>query len=211
MNPKQKKLIWIAAIVVAVFYFVPPILNSIRYAALMRAQNDARLARAQAAKPSAAQGANPLPGSGVPSPAGGTAPSAAGAATASAQFDNLIGIWQGMALLPEHGNCNMKLELRNAPEPGQIKGFPVMVCVQIPVISTGPKTFAQYSPASAVITGKPTDKSVEFTVDKVISKGEGHCAFTSFTVTPFGSDQIAAEWKEDTCPAGQILLRRIGK
>jgi hypothetical protein len=206
MNPKQKKLIWIAGIVVIVFYFAPSVLNSIRYAALIRAQNEARMA-----KPPAAKSASPLPGSPVAPASAGTVPGAAATSTASPQFDNLIGIWQGMALLPEHGNCNMKLELRNAPEPGQIKGFPVMVCVQIPVISTGPKTFAQYSPASAVITGKPTGNAVEFTVDKVVSKGEGHCAFTSFTVTPFGSDQIAAEWKQDTCPAGQILLRRIGK
>ena len=212
MNPKQKKFLLIAGIAVAVFYFAPSFINSYRRAAFIREQNEARLA-----KPPAAKGASPLPGSGIaPSPAaGGTIPGGA-ATSVSPQFDNVLGVWQGVALVPSIGNCNMKLELRPAPEPGQpasgqITGFPVLVCAQMPILATGAKALAEFTPASAVITGKPAGKSVEFTVDKIISKGQGRCAFTAFTVTPFGSDQIAAEWKEDDCPAGQMLLRRIGK
>ncbi len=54
-----------------------------------------------------------------------------------------------------------------------------------------------------------------------VQRGQGHrktvsgCALTSFTVTPFGEDQVIAEWQEGNCPeapqGGQILLRKTGK
>jgi hypothetical protein len=202
MNPKQKKLIWIAGIALAVFYFAPSFINSARRAAFIREQNEARLEKAQVAKSSI-----PLPASGAAPTSAGTIPGAA-ANAGSLQSDNLLGIWQGVALVNGYGNCNLRLELRRALDPAQITGFPTMVCVPIPVITNG---VTQFNPSAAVLTGKPNDKSVEFNVDKVISKGAGRCSFTSFTVTPFGNDQIAAEWREDACGEGQMVLRRAGK
>lgn len=202
MNPKQKKLMWIAGIAVAIWYLSPIFINTARQQAFIRQQQAAQIAKAQAAK--AAQQAAQVP----TLPAPGTIP---GAPNSMTQTASVLGIWQGMAIIDGVGNCNLKLELRNATEPGQITGYPVMVCVQIPIISSGPKTIAQFTPASAVITGKQGDKSVDFTVDKTTSKGAGRCSFTSFTVTPFGTDQISAEWKQDQCPGGQMLLKRIGR
>jgi hypothetical protein len=198
MNPKQKKLIWIAGIAVAIWYLSPIFINTARQQTIIRQQQAAIVARAQAAKAAqqAAQAA-PAPPLATPTPA--------------QQANNLFGVWQGMGIIDRLGNCNMKLELRSSPEPGQITGYPVMVCVQIPIISSGPKTLAQFTPASAVLTGKPGDKSVDFTVDKITSKGGGLCSFTSFTVTPFGTDQLSAEWKQDQCESGQMLLKRIGR
>jgi hypothetical protein len=51
-------------------------------------------------------------------------------------------------------------------------------------------------------------------VDKIISKGTTGCALSAFTITPFGTDQLAAEWQEGSCTGqagAQILLRRLGK
>jgi hypothetical protein len=31
---------------------------------------------------------------------------------------------------------------------------------------------------------------------------------TSFTVTPFGADQISVEWQDAPCQGGQLLLKK---
>jgi hypothetical protein len=215
MNPKQKKFLWLAGIVVAVFYFAPSILNSIRYAALIRAQNEARLARAQAAKPSAGQGASPLPASGSAPGASSPGTDTSAASSAPASFDGLLGVWQGVAPLPSRGMCNLKLELRRGLQLGTYSGFPVLVCIPVtqPVIRPGnPNQFlTQMNPAAAVLTGTVKDGGIDFHVDRIISKGASDCELTGFNVTPFGSDQIAAQWKESNCSGGQILLKRLGQ
>ena|SRR5579863_6274414 len=204
MNPKQKKFFWIAGIALAVFYFAPTLVNSYRRAAYIRQMEAARMA-----KPPAAQKASPLPGS---SSAPGTDTPAA---PSPASFDNLLGVWQGVAPLPSRGMCNLKLELRRGLQPGTYSGFPVLVCIPVtqPVIRPGnPNQFlTQMNPAAAVLTGTVKDGGIDFHVDRIISKGASDCELTSFNVTPFGSDQIAAQWKETTCPGGQILLKRLGQ
>ena len=138
----------------------------------------------------------------------------------SAPLDATSGVWQGFGNVPSLGLCNLKLELRrNALEPEHVSGFPVLFCVPA---ATGPglrlgqnPVFAQMTPASAVLSGTAKDGAITFTVDKVIGRTIDGCAFTSFTVTPFGADQISAEWQEGDCGtgqrAGQILLRRTGR
>jgi hypothetical protein len=205
MNPKQKKFFWIAGIVLAVVYFSPTFINSYRRAAYIRQIEAARIAKAQAIqKPS------PLPASGS---APGTESPAAPIAPAS--FDNLLGVWQGVAPLPSRGMCNLKLELRRGLQLGTYSGFPVLVCIPVtqPVIRPGnPNQFlAQMNPAAAVLTGTVKDGGIDFHVDRIISKGASDCELTSFNVTPFGSDQIAAQWKESNCSGGQILLKRLGQ
>src|ERR1700737_2354327 len=116
MNPKQKIFWFVAGIVLAVFYFLPTFVNSYRRAVYIQQIEAARIAKAQAA----AQKPSPLPAS---SPAPGT--EAPTAASAPATFDNLLGVWQGMAPLPGRGMCSLKLELRRSLEPGQYSGFPV--------------------------------------------------------------------------------------
>lgn len=136
-------------------------------------------------------------------------------------FNNLLGIWQGTAPLPA-GMCGLKFELRKkADDPNKFSGFPVMTCV--PVMATlpgqmGPTAqqgiLSRLAPLSATLSGTPANGSLPFTVDRVIGKTVDGCAFTAFTVTPFGEDQMIAEWQEGACPepkSGQILLRKTGK
>ncbi len=138
----------------------------------------------------------------------------------SPSLDATSGVWQGFGNVPNLGLCNLRLELRrNALEPEHVSGFPVLFCVPA---ATGPglrigqnPVFPQMTPASAVLGGTAKDGAIAFTVDKVIGRTIDGCAFTSFTVTPFGADQISAEWQEGDCAAGQrtgqILLRRTGR
>ena len=207
MNPKQKKFLLVAGIVVAVFYFAPTFVNSYRRAAYIRQMEAARMA-----KPPAAQKSGPLPASGS---APGAAAPGTETPTAPASFDSLLGVWQGVAPLPSRGMCNLKLELRRGLQLGTYSGFPVLVCIPVtqPVMRPGnPNQFlTQMNPAAAVLTGTVKDGGIDFHVDRIISKGASDCELTGFNVTPFGSDQIAAQWKESTCSGGQILLKRFGR
>lgn len=194
MNPKQKKLIWIAGIAVAIWYIAPTFIYTARQQAMIRQQQAAIVAKAQAAK--AAQQAAPPP----------TLPATP---TPAQQANNSFGIWQGMGIVDHMGNCNLKLELRSAPEPGKIAGFPVLICIPMPITSPSPEKL--FTPSSAILSGTPNPTGIDFAVDKVTSKGGTFCSFTSFTVTPFGNDQLSAEWKQDVCGSGQMLLKRAGR
>jgi hypothetical protein len=215
MNPQQKKLLWIAIIVVAVFYVAPSFLNSIRRAVFIRQQPAAQAARQAAARPT-----SPLPASSAAPGAAGAAPNAT---AVPAEFNALIGVWQGASPLPGQGVCNLRLELRKSPaDPARFAGFPVLACM--PALSPlTPQSPAQvqsaltagFTPMTAVLSGAPQNGAIQFTVDKVIGKTPGGCAMTSFTVTPYGNDLIAAEWQDGLCPAGDqqghILLKRVGR
>ena len=37
------------------------------------------------------------------------------------------------------------------------------------------------------------------------------CAATSFTITPFGTNQVAAQLGEGACQGGQLLLTKMGR
>ena len=193
---KQKRWLWIGGILLAAWYFGLPIINSYRRA----------IAARQEAAAKAAKQASPLP-----------APGAASAG-ASASLDALVGIWQGGAPLPA-GMCGLKLELRKKPgDADHFAGYPVLGCMPIPGNPTGralgteaEQMLAAASPMSAVLTGTVQNGSIQFTVDKVIGKTLGGCEMTAFTVTPFGSDQLVAEWQEGSCPGAHLLLKRVGK
>jgi hypothetical protein len=201
MNPKQKKFFLIGGLVVLAAWFLPSYITYQRQLAYVRAQIAARQAKL-------AQ--QPLPAS--PAPAA-TTPANPSPTPSAPSLDSLLGVWQGAAPLANRGICNMKLELRAGAMPGQYAGFPVLLCMQTPaggMRQTNPNAlFAQMVPQAAVATGTPKESGIDFHVDRVISKGASDCEMTSLNVTPFGSDQIAAEWKESNCAGGQILLNRL--
>ncbi len=63
----------------------------------------------------------------------------------------------------------------------------------------------------AVLTGAPENGSIHFHVDKSFGAEISGCAPTTFAVTPFGTNKIAAQWQEAGCQGGEILLWRQGK
>lgn len=136
-------------------------------------------------------------------------------------LDNLVGAWQGVS--PQSGSsfCTMKFELRRKSDaPDKYAGFPELLCMPASAIAGGifrggrSPAMGQMSPASAILTGTAANGSITFTVDKTIGTSAEGCSLTSFTVTPFRADQIAAEWNEGNCEKpqhGQMMLRRIGR
>ena len=200
-NTSKQRLLWIGGILLAAWYFGLPIINSYRQ---QEAYRRAIAARQEAAAKAAKQ-ASPLPAPGASNPA-------------SNSLEALAGVWQGGAVLTQ-GMCGLKLELRKKPgDADHFAGYPVLGCMPIPGNPTGQaagteaqRMIASANPVSAVLTGTPQNGSIIFTVDKVIGETVAGCSMTGMTATPFGSDQIAVEWQESTCPGGHMLLKRVGK
>jgi hypothetical protein len=138
----------------------------------------------------------------------------------SPSLDATSGVWQGFGNVPSLGLCNLRLELRkDALNPERISGFPVLFCVPAasgPALALGRNpVLPPMTPEAAVLSGTASNGAIQFTVDKIIGRSINGCAFTSFSVTPFGADQLSAEWQEGACGtetrAGQLLLRRTGR
>jgi hypothetical protein len=192
MTTKQRKLLFAALGVAGVLYFVRPL---IRFGPPIR----------QPARP-----VNPQWGP-VARPA--PKPEAATLSGTDPSFDRVIGVWEGLGpVLPNM--CTLKLEIRRKPDdPAKLAGFPLLTCFPMTMPRPGdPKgqqaIMARFTPMSAVLTGTADKGSVQFTVDKVIGKTAEGCAIQSMTVTPFGADQISAEWQEIVCQGGQMLLKK---
>jgi hypothetical protein len=209
MTTTQKQRVWwIGGLSLAAFYFLP---SSITHSSRAPSAAPPRVANAGKSKPTTPT----VPPAGA-SGANGLAPAVADPSIA---FAGLLGTWQGGGPLPGHGMCSLKFELRKKTDgPGQFSGYPLLICMPLipgSITHSGGNPqdalLAQYSPLSAVLTGTPVNGSLQFTVDKVIGKGASGCALSSFTLTPFGADQLAAEWQEGTCQGGQILLKRAGR
>jgi hypothetical protein len=198
MNPKQKKFLIVGVLVVLAAWFLPSYITYQRQLAYVRAQIAARQAKL-------AQ--QPLP---APPPPVATKPPATPSAP---QLDSLLGVWQGAAPLGNRGMCTMKLELRAGNAPEQFAGFPVLLCMQAAAGAMRPANpnvfLAQMTPQAAIATGTAKDGGIFFYVDRIVEKGASDCEMASLTATPFGNDQLAAEWKENNCAGGQILLNRL--
>jgi hypothetical protein len=110
-------------------------------------------------------------------------------------LNRLLGIWEGRTAMESRGLCSLKFELRQGQEK-QLAGFSTLTC----------QGGRSADPETAILSGAPEKGSFQFHVDKVV--GSGGCAPGSFTLTPFGNAQMAAEWKETGCSGGHALLTR---
>ena len=70
----------------------------------------------------------------------------------------------------------------------------------------------RYNPMPSILSGTWEKGAIRFSVVKNIGtdQASGRCALTSAAVTPFGTNQIAAEWLDGPCGGGQLLLNKIG-
>lgn len=126
-------------------------------------------------------------------------------------------MWEGQQAQPNRDLCQMNLEMRDNGA-GLLAAYPRINCVALMPYLPGPHKLDPASAAaksmstvSAVLTGTIKDGELAFHVDKAIGATFDGCTLTSFTVTPFGRDEVAAEWQNGTCGRGQIMLRRVGK
>lgn len=199
-NGKNRKLLWAAGAALVFLYFAPAALQSFRQAAIDRRRMEAKES-AQAGKGGAQ-----------------TAPSAASAASPSpTPLSNLTGTWQGQQAQSNRDLCQMSLEMRDNGA-GALTAYPRISCVALMPYLPGPHKLdpaqaaaKSMSPVSAVLTGNLKDGAVAFHVDKTIGATFDGCTISAFSVTPFGNDEIAAEWQNGTCGRGQIMLRRTGR
>jgi hypothetical protein len=205
ITPQQRKALWIGIGIVAVFYVGRSVMDSARQAAYQQQQAiRAAQLRAEARAHATAPRVSATPA--VPSSPAAThapAPAASG----------LSGIWQGRTAITGRGICTLRIELHENP-PEHFTGYSSLACANFaPLMSEqdrNPKsaTLNRMSPASAVLSGAMENSSIRFHVDKTIGTNSNGCAATSFTLTPFGANQLAAEWQEATCQGGNIILQK---
>ncbi|HTR34974.1 MAG TPA: hypothetical protein VMH80_03680 [Bryobacteraceae bacterium] len=206
-DTKRKLTLWGGGIALFALFFGGSIRETIGRIMIMR----------QAPKPSPAGPplnpqwgpvARPVRKAPEPLPANGSEPAP------DPSFDRVVGVWEGLGpVLPNM--CTLKLEIRRKEgDPAKLAGFPQLTCfpMTMPTRFNDPKAqqaiMARFTPMSAVLTGTADKGSVQFTVDKVIGKSSEGCAIEGMTVTPFGADQLSAEWKEIACQGGQLLLKK---
>jgi hypothetical protein len=219
MTTKQRNFYIICGAVIVAWYGYGFIANTERQMEF-RHQQAIRAQQRQQAKPKPATptakapattaGAKPLP---APNPSAGTT-AVAGTPHPPAPFARLAGIWRGQAALEGRGICGLRFEL--IPKtPDTFSGFSSFTCATIaPLMSA--KTRAnrksallnRMDPDSAILTGTLQDGAIHFHADKTIGTDINGCAVTSFTLTPFGANRLAAEWQAGQCQGGHMVLAK---
>jgi hypothetical protein len=211
MNPqnKNRKWWWLVVACLVLWYFAPGALQSFREASAYQQRVQAMNAQAQNARGAANSSAA------VPS-----APSVPalqtpryGAANPAAPASPLAGIWNGNQTQHNGDLCSLTLELRDKPE-GVTAGYANMTCRPIirrtgaPAVNTNETILKAMTPMAAIMSGRMQDGAIAFHIDKPIGTPVDGCPFSSFTVTPFGTQQVAVEWQRGSCDSGQMTMTR---
>lgn len=217
MTTKQRNFYIICGAILVAWYGYGFIANTERQLEF-RHQQAVRAQQHQQAKPKPAPpaakapatpaGAKPLP---APRPAASTT-AAAVTSLPPAPFAKLAGIWRGQAALEGRGICGLRFELTpNTPD--TFTGYSSFTCASIAPLMSAKNRANQKSslmnsrdPDSAILTGVLQDGAIHFHADKTIGTDINGCAVTSFTLTPFGVNRLAAEWQAGTCQGGHMVL-----
>lgn len=217
MTKQQQKTLLICVVIVVASYIVRSIVTGAMQMAYYQ-QQAARAAQQKKAKEK--EKPKPAPTAKAPAPPspnvaarGKTQPPASKKAPPS-PFAKLNGVWHGRAALDGRGICNLRFELKEKQdEPGHFSGFSSMTCVAAKPLmrqkGIDRRAFAlnRMDPEGAILSGKAENGSIQLHTDKTVGTDSNGCAPTSFTVTPFGSNQLAAEWREGTsCSGGNMIL-----
>jgi hypothetical protein len=134
-------------------------------------------------------------------------------------LSNLSGTWMGQRLLNQSGMCTLRLEMRSVPQkPEDYKGYARLNCMPPAGLTSlrGGRVLPKQqrenlNPVAMVLTGVPEDGALHFTLDKTVVTPNDDCETTEFNVTPFGTNQIAVEWREGKCRGTQLILNKNGR
>jgi hypothetical protein len=207
MNTSNRKWTWVAGVIAAVLYFGPQAVESFRQAALYRQRSQAMNARPENARIAVPASVQAQP----------TAVSTPTPASVNPAANSIVGIWQGQQVQANHEVCQLALEVRESTV-GLLTGFAKLTCWPLVPNVAGQRRGNQVtnvvrslSPAPAVLTGRMQNGTAVFDVEKTFGATVEGCALTGFSVTPFGTDQIAAEWQNGDCGKGQMVARRQGR
>ena len=195
MDKKKRNILLICAAILIASYFARSFATA--YMRMAYAQQQA-LRRQQQPKPAPA-----------PSPSPET--------QADPPLENMSGVWQGHGRVPGgRGVCDLRVELRQG-ETGKYSGYSRFSCLNNEAL-TNPKdtdmmkNFLNHmNPDSAVLSGMVEKGAIRFHVEKTIGTDINGCAVSEFTVTPFGTNLVAAEWKEGTCTGGSLMLQKAAQ
>ena len=221
MTPQQRKALWICGGLYLASYPVRWAMDYSRQAAyyqqqaIRAAQQRAAAKARQTAAPHtsaavATPATTPAPVPAAPSGVPAVAPAPARALPPPA---TISGIWQGRTAITGRGICTLRIELHEN-EPAHFSGFSSLACANFaPLMAKDDRnpaaaTLNRMSPAAAVLSGTMENSSIRFHVDKTVSTNSNGCAATSFTLTPFGTNQLAAEWQEEGCQGGRVILQK---
>jgi len=134
-------------------------------------------------------------------------------------LSNLSGTWMGQRLLNQSGMCTLRLEMRSVPQkPEDYKGYARLNCMPPAGLTSlrGGRVLPKQqrdnlNPVAMVLTGVPEDGALHFTLDKTVVAPNDDCETTEFNVTPFGTNQVAVEWREGKCRGTQLILNKNGR
>jgi hypothetical protein len=115
--------------------------------------------------------------------------------------------------------CTLRLELRSVPQkPEDYKGYARLNCMPPAGLTSlrGGRVLPRQqrenlNPVAMVLTGVPEDGALHFTLDKTVVAPNDDCETTEFNVTPFGTNQVAVEWREGKCRGTQLILNKNGR
>jgi len=219
LTAKQRNFFVWCGVIAAAWYVVRHVVDSANRAAYYR-QQAIRAAQRRKPKPKAAPPVKKTPAAPKAPAAPGVARGPAIAHTRpkpapSSPFTKLSGIWRGKVALDGRGICDLKFELTEKQDsPGRFSGYSTMTCSAagplMPTKKVNPRTLTlnRMDPEAAILTGAMENGSIQFHTDKAVGTDSNGCAPTSFSLTPFGSNQLAAEWREDACQGGRMILRK---
>lgn len=202
MNANRKRTWWLIGGALLAWYFAPSAVQSFKEASGYQE----RLALVQGAKAARPAPGNPVGSISTPAPAASTLPPI-----------RLLGVWVGQQGETNMELCRLQLEIRDKGE-AQVNGYVKMLCYPTgayyqkhPKINVQETFMKAMTPMAAILSGTIKDGSIAFHIDKTIGTGLDGCALSSFNVTSFGTDEVAAEWQKVGCPGGQMTLSRSSK
>lgn len=209
----NKRKWWLIGAALVVLYFAPSAVRSFREAQAYQQRMRAISAQAQNA-PTGMRG----PVATVPQP-GAVSVSQSSGVVPPATPSRLVGMWVNSQAQASGELCTANLEIRDKGE-AQVNGYLKLLCYPTMAyfakrhepVNTQTVLMKELNPMAAILSGSVKDGVVAFNVDKVVGTQEDGCGLTAFTVTPFGSDEIAVEWQRGgACPAGEMTLTRQGR
>jgi hypothetical protein len=204
LTDKQKKAAWIIAGILVLIHFLPGMVHSIKQTVAMRQHAAAVTTSPYVAAPMPVRPAVPDP-----------AMTAALSPEIQAKF---TGVFEGGLFLPNNDQCRVHLEIRPSPDkPGFISGYETRSCFNVSQFVAGtPQTrniaeaMKDASPVSTVMTGSPDEGDISFQVDKTIGSSPFVCPMVNYRTSVFGAKSIVAQWRAVDCPAGSVVLTRVG-
>jgi hypothetical protein len=215
VTAKQRKFFVWCGVIMAAWYVYRSVTDSANRAAYLR-QQAMRAAQRQKQKPKAAPPVKTIPAAPAPGIAHGPAPARTRPKPAPpSPFAKLSGVWRGRVALDGRGTCDLKFELHERQgESGHFTGYSTMTCnASGPLMATKridprKRTLNTLDPEAAIFSGTADNGSIELHADKIVNADANGCAPTSFSLAPFGANQLAAEWRENTCEGGRMILRK---